>query len=121
MSELIKTTVGVSVVGEKTTPTIQAVFTDENGDVVVPTAITWSLTDIEGTTINSRTDVSIGTPASTYNLTLDAADTTLLSTETAYGTYHRYITFRAVYNSALGTGLISIVEGIFLIENFRSE
>ncbi|MCP4149797.1 MAG: hypothetical protein GY757_18780 [bacterium] len=121
MSVLIETTGGVSVVGEKTTPSIQVVFTDEAGDAVVPTGITWSLADVDGTIINSRIDVAIATPASTINLTLTEADTTLQGRKRYYGNHDRYITFRAVYNSALGNDLVAIEEGMFSIENFRSE
>ena len=120
MSVTIQTSGGSSVVGEKSTPTVRVSFTDENGNAVIPSAITWSLSDQNGNIINSREDVSFSSPASTINLTLTASDTTLQSTETVYANYPRFISFRAVYDSDLGSNLIAFEEGKFYIENFRS-
>lgn len=47
---------------------------DENGDALVPTAATWTLTDLEGSVINSRTDVAISPLASEMTVLMSGDD-----------------------------------------------
>ena len=49
-------------------------WTDEAGTAVTPTTATWELSDRAGTTINSRTAVTIGSLSTTNYIVLIAAD-----------------------------------------------
>jgi hypothetical protein len=118
---IIRTSDGNYTVGEGTTPTIEVTFTDEAGDEVTPTAVTWSLSDVNGNIINERENVEVSTITSaTVSITLSTVDTALSGTETDYDDYKRYISIRGVYNSSYGNGLVAIKEGMFTIDNFRS-
>jgi len=98
---------------EESTYIITAAFTDEAGDAVVPATVTWSLTDIDGTAINSRTDVS-ETPASTVNIVLTGDDLVVSGSRT------RVVTVSATYDSTYGTGLSLKAAATFNLENLVS-
>ena len=53
---------------------VQVSFTDTDGTAVTPSSITWTLTDSDGTVINSREDVAVATPASTITIVLSGDD-----------------------------------------------
>ena len=59
---------------EKGTYIVTVAFTDESGDAVVPDSITWRLTDMNGNVINSRSTVSIVSPATSNNIVLSSND-----------------------------------------------
>jgi len=86
---------------ESSTYVVQVVFTNEDGTAVVPSAITWSLTDKLGAAVNSRTDVAVGSPASTIKIVLSGLDLAL----SGYAGPERILTVEATYTSALGAGL----------------
>lgn len=96
---------------EESTYVISAAFADEDGDSVVPSSITWTLTDASGNVINEREDVSV-TPAATVNIVLSGDD---LVIGTNGGS--RRVTIRATYNSSLGTGLPLKDECLFNISD----
>lgn len=97
---------------ENSTYVITVTFTDEDGDAVVPTSITWSLTDKSGNVINDREDVAVAVPASSVDVVLSGADLAV-GTATAV---QRYFLVEATYNSDLGTGLPLNDECIFLLD-----
>lgn len=97
---------------EESTYVVTATFTDEDGAAVVPKEITWTLTDSEGTVINSRKAVSI-TPAASVDIVLSGAD--LDVTETRNGV--REILISALYDSALGADLPLNAAAVFIVEN----
>ena len=101
---------------EKSTHVVTATFKDEDGVLVVPTSITWTLTDESGTIINARENVAVVTPASAINIVLSGLDLAMQTGETA-GIVGRVITVNAVYNSTLGTGLPLKGEVKFYIDN----
>ena len=101
---------------EKSTYIVVATFKDEDGTLVIPNSITWTLTDEIGTIINARENVAIGTPASTINIVLSALDLAMQTSETA-GTIGRVVTVNAVYNSTLGSNLPLKGEVKFYIDN----
>ena len=91
------------VVNERSTIAFTISFFDENDDPVTPTSATWTLTDQDGTVINSRSDVVISSLAEEVTIVLSGADTALTS-DSDVGT--RRLLVEAVYNSAtLGNGL----------------
>ncbi len=80
---------------------------DEDGTLVVPETIQWSLRDLSGSIINDREDVAIGDPGQDNTILLSGAD---LAIEEA-GSYQlpsfvpRHLLVEATYNSTLGAGL----------------
>jgi hypothetical protein len=85
-------------VKEGSSATYAVTLTDEDGNTVTPSAVTWTLGDTEGNIVNSRDDVS-GTPGNPTNITLVAADTKYED-----GPYRQLIV-KFTYNSTYGTGL----------------
>jgi len=88
---------------EGSTYIVTVSFKDEDGEAETPTAITWTLTDSDGTVINSREDVSVS-PASTINIVLSGDDLQIVSENVSSPT-RRVLTIEAVYNSTLGNNL----------------
>jgi len=64
-------------VAEKSTVTFTAAFTDENDAAATPDSIVWSLSDEDGTIINSREDVAATSGTSTVDITLSGDDLAL--------------------------------------------
>ena len=88
---------------EKSHIGIQVEFLDENGQAVVPSSVTWTLSNEDGATINDRIDVSI-TAASTVTIVLNSDDLALPAGFTG-GSLKRKITVSAVIDSDLGNDL----------------
>lgn len=84
---------------EESTAVVTVAFTDETGVAVVPTTITWSLRDENGSIINSRSAVS-ASPASSINIVLSGNDLIYNIKQTK-----RFLTVYATYTSTYGTGL----------------
>jgi len=98
---------------EESTYIVSAAFTDEDGTAVTPSTVTWTLTDMDGTIINSREDVS-ETPASTVYIVLTGDDLAVTGTRT------RTVTVSATYDSTYGTGLSLKAAAVFNLENLIS-
>lgn len=79
---------------------IALTFKDESGTALIPTTLTWTLTDEEGTVINSRSAVSL-TPAATTNVVMYGADLSVTDTKKR----RRIVTINGTYTSTYGTGL----------------
>lgn len=91
---------------------VLASFTDEAGDPVVPNSILWSLTDTNGTVINSRKDIEVP-PDSSISIVLSADDI-----DDNNGAYF-IVTITAEYNSSTyGSNLPLIDQGKFKISDF---
>jgi hypothetical protein len=85
---------------EKSTYIITVSFTDEFDAAVVPKSLTWSLSDIFGNVINTRTAISI-TPAASVTIVLYGDDLVALSN----GTLERVLTIEGTYDSIYGNNL----------------
>ena len=101
---------------EKSTLIFTVTFTDEAGGAVIPDSITWTLSDSDGTIINSREDVAIGSPASSVDIVLSGDDLAILSGETS-ATVSRRFTVKAVVDTDAGSNLPIKKEAIFPLEN----
>lgn len=101
---------------EKSTYVITANFKDEDGQDVIPTAASWTLTDEDGAVINSRSAVAISPLAATVNIVLTCADLALDS-GFAGDAQTRIVTVEAVYTSSLGAGLCLKSACKFNVEN----
>lgn len=88
------------VLNEKGTGVVVASFSDETGSTVVPSLVTWSLTDSEGNIINDRKDVVVGI-SSSVTIVLYGDDLKVLPNDN----YERKLTISAVYSSSLGDDL----------------
>lgn len=88
---------------ERSTYVVTAAFTDELGVAVVPNAasLTWTLTDLAGNVVNSRTAVAI-TSAATITIVLHGADLALGGLLQGSA---RVVTIQGLYNSSLGSNL----------------
>ena len=86
---------------EKSTFVISAAFTDEDGNAVIPNPyLVWSLTDLAGNIVNSRSSVPI-TAASTVKIVLRGNDLALIAGKDQY----LFVTVEGTYDSALGDNL----------------
>jgi len=85
---------------EKGTFVFTAVFTDEDGNSVIPNSITWTLTDIIGTVINSRLNVAVAVPAASIDIVLRGLDLKVVGRNVK-----RVVTIKAIYNSSYGSNL----------------
>lgn len=84
---------------EQSTFAVEVSFFDETGAALIPTAVTWTLTDNTKVVVNGRVAVSI-TPASTVIIVLSGDD--LIIGQHDKG---RYLLIEATYNSTLGSNL----------------
>lgn len=99
---------------EESTFSITAAFTDSAGNAVVPNSLTWSLSDRDGTIINSREDVAIATPAESNTVVLFGDDLALADTDNPV----RVFLIQGDYDDpVLGAGLPIKDEAIFEISN----
>ena len=96
---------------EKSTIVITASFHDEAGSPMIPSSISWKLTDRGGNVINSRNDVVVS-PAASIDIVLSGDD---LSLERDKKT-DRILTVYGTYNSTYGIGLPFADSAIFPIE-----
>lgn len=82
------------------------------GDVVTPTAITWSLITTDGTVVNNRSNVSVTPVASSITILLNGDDLALSGNS---DTRTRRVLIEATYDSSLGNGLSLKDEVVFTI------
>lgn len=97
---------------EGSTYVVRASFSDEDGVATVPTEVTWTLTDRDGTVVNSREAETV-TPAAVVDIVLSGADleyTGLVGNE-------RVLTIEAEYTSTLGAALPLKAEVWFVIDS----
>lgn len=90
-----------TTVTEESTCVITAAFTDDAGASVVPNSLTWTLTDGDGTIINSRDGVTIS-PDSSVDIVLSGDD---LAVGGASDDLIRYLLVEGTYDSDAGSNL----------------
>ncbi len=98
---------------EQGTFAITAAYFDDAGTPVVPTAATWTLTDILGVIINSRDSIAITGLSTTSMIVLTGNDLAIGE----HG-YVRRLLVEYVYNSSLGNGLAGKAQVNFRITDF---
>lgn len=104
---------------EESTYIVQCTFTDEDGNAVVPNSINWTLTDDDGTVINSREQVAVGSPASSIEVVLSGDDLLLSETEETYEAASRIFTIEATYDSDAGSDLPLKNSCQFVVRNLK--
>lgn len=95
---------------EKSTYVITLTFTDAAGATVTPSAVSWSLTDLAGAVINSRSEV-VAVPAETVLVVLSGLDLAMQAGEG--GVVQRLLTVQATYTSTEGSNLPYKAEYLF--------
>ena len=80
---------------EAGTVVVKCTFYDEEGNLVTPNSLSYTLKDIEGNVVNSKSDVSI-TSDTSVNIVLSGDDL-------PYG--RLYVVISGTYDSTYGTGL----------------
>lgn len=103
---------------ENSTFAIGAAFTDDAGDDVIPSAITWTLCDAAANIINSLKDETVDTPAASITIVLSGADLQILDEKNA--SEIRYLEISAVYDSSLGSDLPLKDRAEFKVINLKS-
>jgi hypothetical protein len=98
---------------EKSTYVVNFSFLDENNNPTTPVSVVWSLTDMQGNVINSRSKV-FTPPYQTVTVVLSGNDLEILS---GNDLGQRALTVEATYNSTLGAGLYLKEELDFKVVN----
>ena len=98
---------------ERSTFVITANFASTTG-AVSPSSAYWSLTDMAGTIINSRSDVTITSPTSSEDIVLKGADLLISANENNEGV--RVFTIEGEYDSSLGDNLPLKAQIEFIID-----
>ncbi len=114
---------------EQSTFVVIAPFKDESGAAVTPnTGLTWSLFRLDGTVVNSRTNVSI-TPGSSVAIVLSDADLEIFADDPIEEVYiHgigkmnmqygiRVVSVSGTYNSSAGNNLPIKDQVLFRVVN----
>lgn len=110
----VKTT-STAEIPEEGTIGFTVAFVDEEGTAMVPDSITWTLTDTSGNVINSRSAVSIGSPAASVTIVLSGDDLAIGTNGT-----NRILLVEFEYSSTLGNNLPDKHEIHFKISNLTA-
>jgi len=105
-----------TVADEGSTYIIRATYYDEDDNAVTPTTVTWSLVDGDGHIVNSREDVSVGSPSTYNDIVLGADDLRCKGTRDA----SRTMVVKFVYDSAVVTDAPGVQEVSFMVRNIQN-
>ena len=112
---------------EESTFIITVAPTDDTDVAVTPQTMLWTLTDLDGTVINSRTAIDFetdngnseaGTLSTSMAIILNGDD--LQITGSGDANEKRILTIEGTYNSDAGTGLPYTDQVIFIVENLKA-
>lgn len=87
---------------ERSTFVINSAFTDEDGTPVTPASATWTLTDCNGSIINSREDVTMLSLSTNVDVVLSGDD---LAMQSGNDDGKRIFLVEGTYDSTLGSSL----------------
>ena len=104
-------------VKEKSTIKVTCAWKNAAGTAVTPDSATWTLTNEDGDTVNSRSEVSISSLSTTNDIVLSGLDLAILS---ATENGKRILTAEAIYDSDEGSNLPLKDEYTFYIENLTN-
>lgn len=88
---------------EEGTMVINCAFEDEDDNSVSPQTMYWTLSDTDGTIINSREDEEVSSPAASEDIVLTGDDLAFQSDEEIGAV--RILLVYGTYNSSAGNGL----------------
>jgi hypothetical protein len=87
-------------------------ITDEAGSACVPDILTWTLSDMDGNIINSRSAASATTIATTCTIVMVGSDLTIVSGQTN----ERLLLVEWIYDSTYGNDLVGKEQATFIID-----
>ena len=91
---------------------ITVTFYDESGNAVAPDTMAWTLTDTDGSVMNSRENVSISSPSSSESILIEGDDLAVEGNDPV----KRIVTFQGTYTSVeFGAGKLLKDESVFTI------
>jgi len=97
---------------EKGLLALTATYKDHTGTAVTPATMTWTLTDVNGSVINSRSAVAIASISTSNTIALSGSDLA-----TSGSNRDLICTFQGTYNHALGSALTMKESVRFTVEN----
>lgn len=101
---------------EKSSIGIKFTFTKEDGTYPTIETMSWTLTDMDGTIINSREDVSVTSPTAEQTIVLSGDDLALSDQTNSYE--WRVLTIEATYDPEDGGDNLPIRESArFIVSN----
>ncbi|MFA5542456.1 MAG: hypothetical protein WDA47_01675 [Bacilli bacterium] len=100
---------------EESSYTLKLTFTDEDGELVDPVTLLWTLTTEDGTVVNNRYKIAVGEPTSITYITLHGSDLQLVDKRNIFET--RVFTLEGTYNSTFGNALPIKQQVFFRIRN----
>ena len=103
---------------EEATYIITVAWLDDAGAAVTPSAATWTLTDLDGDVVNSRSNVTINSLSTTNTIVLSGADLALLTTLNGPT---RVLLVEYTYTSSAGSDLPGKAQATFTIEDLVGE
>ena len=102
---------------EKSSVGMRITVVDEEGDDLIPSAATWTLTDLDGTVINSREDVAITPLAAEMTVLLSGDDLAL--TDQSNALEMRLFTFEGTYDPGDASAAPIKESGEFPVYNLK--
>jgi hypothetical protein len=99
---------------EEGTYAVVCAFVDENDNAVAPQSMSWTLSDLAGTIINSRDGIAVANPSSTQNVVLSGDDLAFLN---ATDKGWRRLLVEITFSSNLGSDLPLKDSAEFQIDN----
>ena len=91
---------------------ITVAYKDHAGTAVTPATMAWKLTDVNGSVVNSRSSVAVGSLAATNTIVLNGDDLPTNGSDRPL-----LCTFQGTYNHAIGSAL-NIKESVrFWVDN----
>lgn len=103
---------------EESVCVITVAWLDEDGSAVTPSAATWSLSDLHGTIVNNREDVTITDLATSNDIVLEGDD--LVYSASGLSGSKRQLLVKFTYNSDAGSGLKGKAAAEFEIINLAA-
>lgn len=103
-------------VNEKSSAFITITFKDRTDQLVTPTAAIWSLTNSAGTAINSRSEIAIGSLATSVEVVISGDDLAISDGFTG-NSEKRIFTVEAVYDSDIANDLPLKESLVFYVDN----
>lgn len=94
---------------------VRIAFATEDGSSVTPNSAAYTVTDRDGNVVNDLSSVEIGSLATSVDILLSGADTTI--TASAASGEIRVINVEYVYDSTLASGLTAYAEAWFSISD----
>jgi len=110
--------ISIGTFNEMGTGVIVCAFTDEDGDIVVPDSVKWTITDNNDNIINEREQIDVAPLGTAITITIFGDDLKLSDYEV--GEYaDRYIVIEGTYTSDLGVGLPTTEHAFFQVKNLK--